>query len=493
MKFYLGVDIGTFESKGMLVDENGTSLAQAVRRHELLVPEAGFAEHRSDEDWWGDFVYITKKLLYETKIEAKDIRAIGTSGIGPCLLPLDQNYKPLSNAILYGVDSRSSQEILDMNNQIGEQKIYKFCGNSLSTQSVGPKILWLKRNRPEIYHKTSYILNSTSFLVFKLTGQITIDHYSAANYAPFYDIENQKWSSELFSDLIKPEQLPKLLWSDEIAGYVTKSASDETGLSIGTPVITGTIDAASEALSVGVRQPGDLMMMYGSSIFTIVISSKRHYNQNLWYAPWLFKGEHSAMAGHPTAGTLSHWFRSELARELEPSLAHIVLSKEAMTSPPGALGLLFLPYFSGALSPFYNPNAKGAFFGLDLTHKRSDMIRSVFEGIAFATRAIFEAYCTANIPINQIHAVGGGTKNKVWSQATSDILNITQIVRRISFGASYGDAYLAGRAIGDFPANIIDLWNPVESSITANHTLKKTYDEKYKKFIELYNITAKFH
>lgn len=283
-----------------------------------------------------------------------------------------------------------------------------------------------------------------------------------------------------------------MFWSDEVAGYVTKSASDVTGLSTGTPVITGTIDAASEALSVGVSQPGDLMLMYGSSIFTIVVSSKRHYSQNLWYAPWLFKGEHAAMAGHPTAGTLTHWFRSELARELEPSIAHIELSKEAMTSPPGALGLLFLPYFSGAVSPFYNPHAKGAFFGLDLTHKRSDMIRSVFEGVAFATRAIFEAYRAADIPINKVYAVGGGTKNKVWSQATSDIANVNQIVKRISFGASYGNAYLAGRAIGDFPANIINLWNPDENSITANQTFKETYDEKYKKFIALYNITTKF-
>lgn len=490
MGIYLGVDIGTYESKGVLVNETGKILAQAARRHEMLVPEPGFAEHRADEDWWGDFVVIVKSLLNESRVHPRDIRAIGTSGIGPCLLPVDRDGKPLMNAILYGVDGRAWREIAEMHDEIGKERLYDQCGNGLSAQSVGPKILWLKRNRPEIFEKTAHILNSTSYLVMKLTGTITLDHYSAASYTPFYDVKIKSWSTDIYPDLISASQLPKLLWSSEIAGHVSEEAAIETGLAAGTPVITGTIDAASEALSVGAMRPGDLMVMYGSSIFAILVSSERHRDHRIWYAPWLFEGEHAAMAGHPTAGTLTHWFRAEFARELEPATAIVTLAADAANSPPGASGLLFLPYLSGAVTPLYNPHAKGAFFGLDLTHKRADMMRAVLEGIGFATNAIIEAYRDTGLTINEIYAVGGGTKNRVWSQATSDISGITQKLRRFSFGASYGDAYLAGRAIGDLEANTIENWNPIENAIRPNTELTELYRDAYRRFMTLYKATA---
>ena len=490
MGIYLGVDIGTFESKGVLVDETGAVLAQAAKRHEMLVPEPGLAEHRADEDWWNDFVTITKTLLAQSRIDPKAIRAIGASGIGPCLLPVDKDGRPLMNAILYGVDGRSVREIAEMTDAIGEDRLHKRCGNGLSAQSVGPKILWLKRNRPEIFAKTRHILNSTSYLVLKLTGEVTLDHYSAASYTPLYDVEAKAWSNALVPDLIDIDRMPKLLWTTEIAGTVTPVAAAETGLAEGTPVIAGTIDAASEAISVGAMRPGDLMMMYGSSIFAILVAPSRHHDHRIWYAPWLFPGEHAAMAGHPTAGTLTHWFRSEFARELDPMTAMAVLAEEAIVSPPGAGGLLFLPYLSGAVTPLYNAKAKGAFFGLDLTHKRADMLRAVLEGIGFATNHIVEAYRNAGLALEHIYAVGGGTKNRVWSQATSDISGVTQTVRRFSFGASYGDAYLAGRAIGDIAPEAIETWNPTEREILPDAALAPLYREAYKRFRALYEVTV---
>jgi xylulokinase len=490
MGIYLGVDIGTFESKGVLVNEAGEILAQASKRHEMLVPQPGWAEHRADEDWWGDFVAITRTLLADSGIDPKAIRAIGTSGIGPCLLPIDVDGKPLMNAILYGVDGRAEREIADMTQAIGTERLYEFCGNGLSAQSVGPKILWMKRNRPDLFEKTHAILNSTSYLVYKLTESLTLDHYSASSYTPLYDVAAKAWSNKLVPDLIDIGLMPKLLWSTEIAGEVTSAAAQETGLAIGTPVITGTIDAAAEAISVGAMAPGDLMVMYGSSIFAILVTSSRHRDPRIWYAPWLFRGEHAAMAGHPTAGTLTHWFRQEFARDLDPATAVVELAEEAATSPPGASGLLFLPYLSGAVTPLYNPRAKGAWFGLDLTHKRADLLRALFEGIGFAAHAILEAYRDAGLSLDTVYAVGGGTKNKIWSQATSDISGFSQVIRKYSFGAAYGDAYLAGRAIGDLAPNVIELWNPVYRKINPNAALASLYRDAYQRFRMFYDATA---
>ena len=489
MKHYLGVDIGTFETKGVIVTETGEIAAQASRPHQMQVPQPGWAEHDAEQDWWGDFVHVTRKMLADSGIAPSSIAAIGTSGIGPCMLPVDKAGNPLMNAVLYGVDTRAAREIADLNEQIGEATVLERCGNALTSQAVGPKILWLKRNRPEIFAATHKILNSTSFLVHRLTGRYTIDHYSAGNFSPFYMAETQGWSDELAPGIIAMDKLPELLWTTDIAGHVTAAAAAETGLDEGTPVIAGTIDAAAEAVSVGVLKPGELMLMYGSTIFIILITASRVRDARLWYAPWLFPGQHGSMAGLSTSGTLTHWFRNNFAKDLPPDTAVVQLAAEAEASPPGAKGLVLLPYFSGERTPIHDTQAKGVLFGLDLTHDRADMFRAVLEGIAHGTRHVFDTYVEAGHGPATVYAVGGGTKNHVWSQATSDISGFTQVVRQKTIGASYGDAFLAALALGDVQLSDIDRWNPVASAIAPRAELKALYDQRHAVFRGLYPAT----
>ncbi|PCH73569.1 MAG: carbohydrate kinase, partial [Rhodobacteraceae bacterium] len=305
MSYTLGVDIGTFESKGVLVGGDGQVIASAARRHEMIVPQPGWAEHRPDQDWWGDFVFITRALLSESGVAPTDIIAVACSAIGPCMLPVDGDGTPLMNGVLYGVDTRAQVEIDTLNQQIGAATILDRCGNALTSQSVGPKILWLKNQRPDLFAKTAKILTSTSYLVMKLTGEVVIDHYTAANFSPFYDAETLDWTDDLAPGIVPRDMLPRLMWSTEIAGKISDAAATETGLAAGTPVTAGTIDAAAEAVSVGVRDPGDMMMMYGSTIFIITLTDARVRDPALWYAPWLTPGTHASMAGLATSGTLT--------------------------------------------------------------------------------------------------------------------------------------------------------------------------------------------
>ncbi len=361
----------------------------------------------------------------------------------------------------------------------GRTRILDRCGNALTSQSVGPKILWLKKNRPEIFRKAAKIVTSTTYLVQKLTGECVIDHYSAANFSPLYVIDRKGWSTELAPDIIEPERLPKVLWSTDIAGHVTAKAARATGLAKGTPVIAGTIDAASEALSVGVINNGDMMVMYGSTIFTIMLSKSRIEDARLWYAPWLFPGEHASMAGLATSGTLTHWFRDNAARELGPDEAFAKLAKEAEASPPGANGLVVLPYFSGERTPIHDPKAKGIIFGLNLTHNRGDLYRALLEGIACGANHIVETYRDIGHMPKKLLAVGGGTRNRVWSQATSDISGMAQTVCRKTVGACYGDAFLAALAVGDVKKKDILAWNPEERRIAPNRKNRAVYERQY--------------
>ncbi|MFY8031462.1 MAG: FGGY family carbohydrate kinase, partial [Devosia sp.] len=263
MRYYLGIDIGTFESKGVLVDAEGRIVASAAKPHKMIVPQLGWAEHRADEDWWDDFIFLSNKLIADSGISPAEIKAVATSAIGPCMLPVDEAGKPLMNAVLYGVDTRAAKEIEDLTARIGEDVLLKRCGNALTSQSVGPKILWLKRNRPEIFSKTAKILTATTYVVHRLTGRYVIDHYSAANISPLYDVATLSWTEALADDIIGLDKLPEIVWTTEIAGTVTEAAAAATGLAVGTPVTAGTIDAAAEALSVGVLDSGDMLLMYG--------------------------------------------------------------------------------------------------------------------------------------------------------------------------------------------------------------------------------------
>ena len=486
MKVFLGVDIGTHESKGTLVDETGTILAYAAAPHKMIVPRPGWAEHRAEEDWWGDFNAVTKELLAKSKINPDAIACVATSAIGPCMLPVDAHGKPLINAVLYGVDTRAEEEIEILNAAIGPERIMVKCGNALTSQSVGPKILWFKRNHPDLFEKTAKILTSTSFLVHRLTGEYVIDHYSAANFSPLYDIETLDWTSELSDEIVDLERLPRLLWSADIAGHITAQAARETGLSEGTPVTAGTIDAAAEAVSVGVRHNGDLMMMYGSSIFIIQVTGDRRVNDpRLWYAPWLREGTHASMAGLATSGTLTHWFRDRFARDLPKDNAFATLAEEAAQSTPGANGLLFLPYFSGVRTPIHDSKAKGAIFGLNLTHSRGDVYRAIIEGIAMGTAHVIETYRDINQAPQRILAVGGGTKNRLWLQATSDFSDLSQIVAEKTMGASYGNAFLAACSVGMAKPEDIDDWNPAKEIIPAERTpVHARHYELFRKFYE---------
>ena len=489
MRHYLGIDIGTYESKGVLVDAAGRIVARASRPHRMIVPQPGWAEHRPREDWWDDFSSISGQLIADGGVAPADIRSVAVSAIGPCMLPVDVDGEPLMNAVLYGVDTRAAAEIEDLTARIGEQVLIERCGQALTSQSVGPKILWLRRNRPDLFARTAKIVNSTTYLVWKLTGRYVLDHYSAVNTGPLYLAGANEWSEALAPDLLPLERLPELLWTTEIAGGVTEAAAAATGLAAGTPVTTGTIDAAAEAISVGVLDPGDMLLMYGSTIFIIAVTAGRVRDPRLWYAPWLFPGEHAAAAGLATSGTLTHWFREQFARELDPETAVAALAAEAEASPPGARGLVVLPYFSGERTPIHDPHARGMIFGLDLTHTRGDIYRALFEGIACGTNQVFETYAEAGEEPRFIFAAGGGTRNRVWSKATSDISGRPQIVREKTLGASYGNAFLAALAVGDVRRGDIRAWNPVADEIVPDPATAGTYQHLYRRFRALYPRT----
>ena len=177
----------------------------------------------------------------------------------------------------------------------------------------------------------------------------------------------------------------------------------------------------------------------------------------------------------------------QMARDLDPDQAFPILADEADASPSGANGLIALPYFSGERTPIHDPLAKGAFFGFNLTHTRSDIYRALLEGIAYGTNHVMETYRELGQAPKRLLAVGGGTNNRMWLQATSDIAGLDQILCDRTIGASYGDAFLAAVAIGRAKLSDISKWNPVASTVRAEPS--EIYAGQYRLFRKLYEQT----
>lgn len=493
----LGIDIGTYESKGVLTTISGEVIAQVAVPHQLLFPRAGWAEHDPELTWWGDFCAITKQLLSTPGVVAADVKGVGISAIGPDVLPIDENFNPLRMGILYGVDTRAVKEIDELNAKYGEDEIFNATANCLSSQSTGPKILWIKKNEPEVYKKARWFVDATTFIVARLTSRVVIDHFSAGCMVPMYDPWKNEWSDKFCSDFVDLEQLPEILWSHELAGNVTQKASELTGLAEGTPVSVGTIDAGAEALSVGVTKPGEMMMMYGSTIFMIqVTDNDQAREKRLWAGPYLFPGTWCLLAGMATSGSLTRWFRDQFAPELvaaeksggAPAYAELV--KEAAETKPGAEGVIVLPYFSGERTPVMDPRAKGMIFGLSLTHSRGHIFRAILEGMGHGVKQHVDLFTSIGARPKTIKSVGGGTKNSIWLQAISDISGVPQEVAPLTFGASYGDALLAGVAVGLVSSpEEIRTWQGKARIISPDEKLAETYRPLSEIYTSLYDAT----
>lgn len=493
-EYLLGVDIGTYESKGVLTTIDGRVVGVQICPHDLLISRPGWVEHDAEGVWWGDFVVLVGRLLAATGIQPNQIRAIGCSAIGPDLLPVDQFAKPLrQGAILYGIDTRATREIAEIEQRIGKDTIFAQTANALSAQSIGPKLLWLKRHEPETFARAHRFVTATSFLVARLTGRFVIDHLTAATWTPLYDFHNQTWHRDMAADIVELERLPELAWASDIAGTVTVDAARETGLVQGTPVIVGSVDAAAEALSIGVTDPGQMMLMYGSTVFMIEVLANPLVDQRLWSVPYLFPGTACLEAGMATSGALTRWFRDKLAPDLVAASAatvadaYAVLTEQASLTPPGAEGLIVLPYFSGERTPINDPWARGVLFGLTLAHSRAHMFRAVLEGIGYGIQHHIDILESIGARPQEIIAVGGGTKSALWLQVVSDITGVTQRIPAVTLGAAYGDAFLAGLGVAAVPSYTeITRWVRDFRTIRPNLEHAQLYQHYYQLYLELY-------
>jgi xylulokinase len=497
--YFMGIDTGTFESKGVLIDNECNVIATHAATHGMENPKPNYFEHDADAVWWHDFCLISNALLQESGINPKDIGAVGASALGADCLPVDKDCNPLRKAILYGIDARATKEMEWLTQYYGEEQIKSWYGRPLCSSDVMPKILWIKNNEPEVYAKTDKFLTGSSFITAKLTGNFTVDRFlGLASFNPLYHADGMP-NPETCKPICRPDQLADVMNTVEIAGHVTAKAAAETGLCEGTPVIVGTDDSGAEAISTGVLQPGNMMLQFGSSIYMILCADKLVNDDRIWREEFIVPGTFDVSAGTNAAGTLTRWYRDNIfmdcvEKEKETGInAYASMMEGIEKIPIGCDGLITLPYFAGERTPINDPLAKGMLFGLTLAHTRQHMYRSALEAVGYSIGQHFAIFEEDNVQINKIMAVGGGTKNPIWMQMVADITGKTIGTAGVTIGASFGDAMMAAMGIHFFDS-FSDLSTKIQPGITYTPNMEnhETYKKYQKLFDELYLANKQF-
>ena len=449
-QYVMGIDVGTGTSKGVIIDEQCRIVRMEQISHAMDNPAPGFFEMDAEEIWWGDVCRLSRSLLAESGIAPEKIRAIGISALGCDCVPVDENGKALMKAILYGIDSRAQKEIAYLNEYYGDEAERVF-GHEICTSDIAPKILWIKRNRPEIYEKTAKFLTASSFICAKLTGRYVIDRYLAEDFRPMYDLQNDCISQEGCGILCRPDQMADLADATEISGTITKEAAQVTGLCEGMAVLTGTGDSGAEAVGTGVFRPGDMMVQVGSTAYFVCLSDHLIFDGRVWPGTFIIPGVYSICAGTNTAGTLTQWLAKELFRDItddEEGRRFSEMAGSISGIPAGSDGLMVLPYFAGERTPIGDPNARGLVIGLTLSHTREHLYKAALEGIAYSIDQHVKLIEEDGVKVNKIMMVGGGTKNSAWLQIIADVLGREIHTAGVTIGAAFGDALMASLAAG---------------------------------------------
>lgn len=456
MRYFLGIDVSTTATKAVLVDERGRIAATAVNTYELSIPRPLWAE-QDPALWWRAAQQSIRGALAEVDAAPDQIAAVGLTGQMHGLVLLDGDGEVLRPAILWN-DQRSAAQCDAMRERLGLAELVRITGNDAFPGFTAPKLLWVREYEPEVYARVRQVLLPKDYLRYRLTGDYATDKAGAGGTL-MLDLRSRDWSGELLEAFdLASDWLPPTHEGTETTGVVSAQAAELTGLAAGTPVVGGGGDQAAGAVGVGAVTPGVVSMVLGTSgvVFASSDGPLVEERGSLHAFPHAVPGRWHVMGVMLSAAGSLQWYRDTLC----PDAPFSELDDEAAAVAPGAEGLLFLPYLSGERTPHADPEARGAFVGLTLAHRRGHLTRAVLEGVALGLADNLALMRSVGITdVHQIRIAGGGAKSALWRSILSDVLGVELVTVTATEGAAFGAALLAGVGAG--------CWPDVESACAA--------------------------
>jgi xylulokinase len=453
MPYVLGIDVSTTATKALLVDEAGAVVGVAAAEYPFETPRPLWSE-QDPALWWDGAVKSVRQVLAETGIAAADVVAVGLTGQMHGLVMLDQHGNVLRPAILWN-DQRTGEQCDEIRQRVGLTDLLQITGNDALTGFTAPKILWVRENEPDVFARTRHVLLPKDYVRYRLTAEFATDRAGAAGTL-LLDLKQRDWSPIVLERLGIPSHwLPPTFEGPSVTGRITSEAAHATGLAPGTPVVAGGGDQSAQAVGVGAVEEGIVALTLGTSgvVFATTNEPFIEAEGRLHAFCHAIPGRWHLMGVMLSAAGSLRWYRDALAA----GVSFDDLLAPADHVPPGANGLLFLPYLTGERTPYPDPLARGGFIGLTVRHTQPHMTRAVLEGVAFGLRDSFELMKAAGLStVRQVRVSGGGARSALWRQILADVLNAELVTVNTTEGAAYGAALLAGVGAG--------IWSDVDTA-----------------------------
>jgi xylulokinase len=478
---FVGIDIGTTAVKASVIDEGGRPVSEASQPYPTAYLRPGWVE-QDPADWWhGTVTAVRGALRPLTGDQLSSVLGIGVSAQAPTLLALDASGAPLRPALIW-MDRRAGVETAALGAEVGEAAIVHTTANRLDPFFVAPKLRWLADNEPDVLAATDLMVQINGYIAYRLTGEHSLDEQHASILGVRRIAEGDWWGEMLSAVGVDRTVFPPIRAATDVIGAVTPAASAETGLPIGIPVVAGTVDSAAAALEAGVTAPGQAAEMTGTST-VVVMPSERPLNGGAFITmASALRGQWLALAAMVATGASLHWLRNLTGHGADFD----TLTTEAGSVPPGAGGLIFLPYMMGERSPIWDSAARGVLVGLNLGTGRAELTRAVLEGTAFALRHNLEAAASAGLRVEELRSLGGATRSDLWCQIKADVTGVPIVRMKASTGATFGDAALAAVGVGHHP----DLASFVSAAAVADRVFQPSdaaYDDFYGSYRRSYS------
>jgi xylulokinase len=471
----VGIDVGTTGLKAIALSPDGEVLATAAHGYALSTPHAGWAEQDPD-DWW----QAAEAALAEVAA-GREVAGIGLSGQMHGLVALDAEDRVIRPAILWN-DQRTAAECIEIEELIGTERLVELTGNRALTGFTAPKLLWLRRHEPDAYARIARVLLPKDYVRLRLTGEWATDA-SDASGTLLLDVGRRAWSEDVREALDLPaEWLPPVLESPQQAGQV----GARPGQLQGTPVAAGAGDQPAAAVGVGADRAGVLSVVLGTS--GVVLAPLPTYAHDPVGRVHAFchavPGAWQAMGVMLAAAGSLQWFHERLA----PDVPFPDLLAEAEEWGAGADGLVFLPYLAGERTPHADPDARGAFVGLELRHDRGALVRAVLEGVAFGLRDCLDLLRSLGVDAEVGRVSGGGARSDLWLEIVASVLDLPLEVTASEEGSALGAALLGGVAGGAFADvhDAVDQCVRVTRVVEPNPAWRETYASLLPRYRELY-------
>jgi xylulokinase len=490
-RYLLAHDLGTSGDKATLFTTDRRLLRSVTTPYQARFFNGNWAE-QDPEDWWSAVAESTRRIAQG--IDPRAIAAIGFSGQMMGCVCVDKEGRPLRPALLY-CDQRATAQEARLLEGIDAFEFYRITGHRASASYSAAKLMWIKDHEPENYAKTHKMLHAKDYVNFRLTGAMRSE-YSDASGTNLLDLRALAWSEKLVAlSGLDGDKLPTLVPSTAVVGELTSAAAAELGLVAGIPVVAGGGDGVCAGVGAGSVRPGATYNYLGSSSWIATTSVEPIFDPKMRTFVWAHAvpGAYHPCGTMQTAGASYAWARDSLCGLEKAAAAGLgldayeLMNAEILRSPPGARGLLFLPYLLGERTPRWNPEAKGAFLGLGLSHGRDDMLRAVMEGITMNLSVILDIF-RGSLEIPSITVIGGGAKGAVWRKIMADVYE-AEIQRPdyLEEATSMGAAIIAGVGCGAFPGfevaddflRVVEREKPDPANYPTYRKAKGLFDDCY--------------